>query len=405
MLGRSALFSVAIWIAFVGVLRIAVVPPESCGSPNRDAIAGAAVAAEGWLQRNQGLDGRYVYIYDHDTDTISSEYNEVRHAGVTMALYQAAGRFQDADALGAGDDGLAWMNENLIRQDGWAALAPGGGRAKLGASALMLVAVAERRLATADPQHDELMRELGRFIVALQRGDDGFYVAWLPAERAPQLEGTSRFFPGEAFWALALLHEAFPGEGWDGPARLAADFLTTRRDEVEDVSFPPLADQWTAYGLAEMVEWGLDDHHVAYARRLAERFGFLIRMEAQRQGSALGTLLRGGEIRAAATGTWVEGMAALWRLASVDERLADLRPEIKERLACAGGILAEQQVSGEESANYAEPGLVDGAWFIGGETRMDDQQHAFSGLLYTVDALDDRIQREPDAPMTTDASP
>jgi hypothetical protein len=405
MLGRSALLSVAFWIAFVGVLRIAVVPPESCGDANRDAITDAAVAAEGWLQRNQGSDGRYVYIYDRDSDTISSDYNEVRHAGVTMALYQAAGRFQDAEALDAADAGLAWMSENLIRQDGWAALAPGGGRAKLGASALMLVALAERRLATVDPQHDDLMRELGRFIVTLQRGDDGFYVAWLTAERSPQLEGTSRFFPGEAFWALALLHEAFPGEGWDRPARLAADFLTTRRDEVEDVSFPPLADQWTAYGLAEMVEWGLHDHHIDYARRLAGRFGFLIRVEAQRQGGPLGTLVRRWEIRAAAAGTWVEGMAALWRLASVDERLADLRPKIEERLICAGGILAEQQVSGEDADTYAQPDLVEGAWFVGGETRMDDQQHAFSGLLYTVDALDDRLHREPDAPMTNVASP
>ena len=405
MLGRSALLSVAFWIAFVGVLRIAVVPPESCGDADRGAIAEAAVAANGWLKRNQGSDGRYVYIYDHDSDTTSSDYNEVRHAGVTMALYQAAGRFEDAEALGTADAGLAWMSENLIRQDGWAALAPGGGKAKLGSSALMLVALAERRLATEDPQHDDLMRELGRFIVTLQGGDNGFYVAWLPAEGSPQREGSSRFFPGEAFWALALLHEAFPSEGWDGPARLAADFLTTRRDEVEDVSFPPLADQWTAYGLAEMVEWGLDDHHVDYARRLAGRFGLLIRVESQRQGGPMGSLLRRWEVRASAAGTWVEAMAALWRLASVDERLADLRPKIKERLICAGGILAEQQVSSDDAAGYAQPDLVEGAWFVGGETRMDDQQHALSGLLYTVDALDDRPQREPDAPMTGVTSP
>jgi hypothetical protein len=249
------------------------------------------------------------------------------------------------------------------------------------------------------------MRELGRFIVTLQGGDNGFYVAWLPSEGSPQREGSSRFFPGEAFWALALLHEAFPSEGWDGPARLAADFLTTRRDDVEDVSFPPLADQWTAYGLAEMVEWGLDDHHVDYARRLAGRFGLLIRVEAQRQGGAMGSLLRRWDTRASAAGTWVEAMAALWRLASVDERLADLKPKIKERLICAGGILAEQQVSSDDAAGYAQPDLVEGAWFIGGETRMDDQQHALSGLLYTVDALDDRPQREPDAPMTSVPSP
>jgi hypothetical protein len=29
---------------------------------------------------------------------------------------------------------------------------------------------------------------------------------------------------------------------------------------------------------------------------------------------------------------------------------------------------------------------------------MDDQQHAASGLIYTADALDDRVKREPDRP-------
>jgi hypothetical protein len=30
---------------------------------------------------------------------------------------------------------------------------------------------------------------------------------------------------------------------------------------------------------------------------------------------------------------------------------------------------------------------------------MDDQQHAFSGLLYTLDALEDRLLRTPDGPV------
>ncbi len=38
----------------------------------------------------QGDDGRYVYEYDRDTDRIAPGYNIVRHAGVTMSLYQLA---------------------------------------------------------------------------------------------------------------------------------------------------------------------------------------------------------------------------------------------------------------------------------------------------------------------------
>jgi hypothetical protein len=52
-----------------------------------------------------------------------------------------------------------------------------------------------------------------------------------------------------------------------------------------------------------------------------------------------------------------------------------------------------------EAATYPRPDLVRGAWVRAGGTRMDDQQHAFSGLLYTLDALEDRLLRTPDGPV------
>lgn len=399
MLRRSALLSIALWAAFAAFLRVAVVPPERCHVAGPGEIESAAVEAQRWMVRAQQPDGRYVYEYDRDANTIARDYNEVRHAGVTMALYQAAGRHGDAAALAAADRATAWMTANLVRREGWAALTlPGDDRAALGASALMLVSLAERRLATGDPVHDGLMRELGRFLVAMQRPDGGFHVAWVVGEGEPDRIGTSKYYPGEALWALALLHEAFPAEGWDRPAWLALDFVTMRRDEVEHVDFPPLADQWAAYGLAEMAEWGLSDAHIDYARRLAARFGLVTRVEAQREGDPLGTLLRGRKTRAAGMGTWVEAMGSLWRLASTDERMADLRPKLEERLACAASIMAARQVREDDARRYARPELARGAWFRAGLTRMDDQQHAFSGLRYAADAQRGRTQREPDAP-------
>ncbi len=99
-----------------------------------------------------------------------------------MALYQAAGRYGDAEALAVADRATAWMLDNLVEADGWVALAaPAGARAQLGSSALMAVALAERRLATGDDRYDDVMRGLGRFMVAMQRDDGGFHVAWLPA--------------------------------------------------------------------------------------------------------------------------------------------------------------------------------------------------------------------------------
>jgi hypothetical protein len=95
----------------------------------------------------------------------------------------------------------------------------------------------------------------------------------------------------------------------------------------------------------------------------------------------------------------VEGLASLWRLASIDERFADLKPKLEERLACSAGILVTRQIDREAGLESVNPTMLEGAWISRGETRMDDQQHALSGLLYALNALDDRARRAPTAPV------
>jgi hypothetical protein len=248
-------------------------------------------------------------------------------------------------------------------------------------------------LATSDTQYDGLLRELGRFLVRLQRDDGSFAVNWLLDARMPNPEGSSRYYPGESLFALTLLHDAFPDEGWGDAALNAVRYLVEERDAADRITFQPLPDQWLGYGLGEMADWGLDETAVEHVRRLAGRFGLLIRTEAQREGSWYGSLIRGQDVRAAGVGTWVEGLAGLWRAAATDPRLDDLEAPIRERLACGAGILAARQVSAEDAAEFSQPGLAQGAWFRGGETRMDDQQHALSGLLYTLDALTGKAER------------
>jgi hypothetical protein len=398
MLPRSFLLSVAVWAAFAGFLRIAVIPPESCGKTDAASLDAAAREATDWIIRNQLADGAYTYVYYPETDEVPSDYNMVRHAGVTMSLYQSAAHYQDEATLAAADAGLGWMIERLDSRHGWSAPFLPGEDARLGTAALMTVSLAERRLATGDTRYDDLLREIGRFMVSLQREDGNFAVGYDLSADAP-IDGTSRYYPGEALWALALLHEAFPGEGWDDAAWLDLDYLVTSRDVLEDIPFPPLPDQWLAYGLAEMAPWGLRENHIAHARRMAGRFGLLVRTESQRQGSDIGSLLRGRDARAAGIGTWVEALGSLWRLANTDERFANLEKTVKSRLVCSAGILAERQVDAQEAAEFPRPGLMQGVWYTRGETRMDDQQHALSGLLYTLDALNGDAQRAPETPV------
>jgi hypothetical protein len=399
VLPSSFLLTVAVWIAFAGFLRIAVVPPESCGRTDAASLDAAAREATAWLVRNQEPDGSYTYLYVPEEDRVPNQYNIVRHAGVTMSLYQSAAHYADRDTLQAADAGLDWLLEHLVRRHGWSAPLLSGQDPSLGAAALMTVSLAERRLATGDTRYDGLMHELGGYMLALQRDDGNFALAWDLSADAP-VAGTSRYYPGEALWALALLHEAFPGEGWDDAARRDLTYLITSRDDEAGFTFQPLPDQWLSYGLAEMAPWGLEDDALAHARRLAGRFGLLVRSEAQRQGSDLGRLVRGHRTaRAAGLGTWVEGLSSLWRLSTEDDRFAGLEAKIHERLVCSAGILAGRQVNASEAAESPRPGLMQGAWFARGETRMDDQQHALSGLLYTLDALDGDAERAPETPV------
>ena len=398
MLPRSFLLSVAVWAAFAGALRFAVIPPESCGKTDVASLDAAAREATDWIIRNQLEDGAYTYVYLPEQDLVPNDYNMVRHAGVTMSLYQSAAHYEDEATLAAADTALDWLIERLDHRHGWSAPYLPGEEAKLGTAALMTVSLAERRLATGDTQYDDLMREIGRFMVSLQREDGNFAVGYDLGADAP-IDGTSRYYPGEALWALALLHEAFPDEGWDEATWLDLDYLINNRDQIEDIPFPPLPDQWLAYGLAEMAPWGLEDEHIAHARRMAGRFGLLVRTESQRQGSDFGSLLRGRDARAAGVGTWVEALSSLWRLARDDERFADYEEKVKSRLVCSAGILAERQVDAEEAAEYPRPRLIQGAWHTRGETRMDDQQHALTGLIYTIKALDDDPRRAPETPV------
>lgn len=397
---RTLLIVASFWAVVLGATRILITPAETCGDSGAPDLRQAATAAAGWLERAAQPGGDYIYGYDKASNLISTEYNEVRHAGVTMALYQAAGRLGDADALVAADAGVSWMKERLEYRDGWAALpTPDGRRAKLGTAGLAVVALAERRTATGDDRYDDLMRDLGGFIAAMQRASGDFHAIWLFDTGAVDPVATSRFYPGEALWALTLLHEAFPGEGWDRRALRAARYLVEDRDEDEEIPFPPLPDHWLAYGLAEMAEWAppVDE---AFVRALAGRFGLLIRTEAQEGGlrPVLGkpTRLSGGSL-----GVLVEGLAAVWRIAAADPRLAEMRPAIEERLACGAAILVRRQAGKAEAATSARPALVEGAWFDEGVTRMDHQQHAFSALLYASDAIEGRGHREPVGRITT----
>jgi hypothetical protein len=236
-------------LALLLVLAFGVVaPPERCPSASPAELRRSAQASVDWLVRNQSPDGTWLYEYDARTRTATADYNVVRHAGVAMALYQAAAAGMPR-ALRSADRGTEWARDLLLERDGWAAFGSDG-RYATGASALLAAGLVTRREATGDERYDDVMRRLGRFVVAQTERSGAVLAEYDPVEAAPVPGVHSKYFTGEAYMALARLDRAFPGEGWGAAARRIGAYLATERDDAEG-HWPPIPDHWAAYGMAE----------------------------------------------------------------------------------------------------------------------------------------------------------
>jgi len=358
-----------------------VVPAEVCPAVTTADVAASVDGAITWLIGGQDESGRYLYGFDRDTGVESPSYNEARHAGVTMSLYQAHIALGRPDALSAADRGIGLALADMYDGPGWSAWRPFGD-VQVGPNGLLLAALSLRREATGEPIYDEIMRGIGRFLVSQQQPDGSIYNTWVVETRQPR-PTFGPFATGEAAWALALLDRAFPGEGWGEAAARTVDYMATDRN-VNEGHLTSLPDHWAAYTISDLRPDLLTESRIEFARHLAGFFGVRLRFEAQRRGSGINLWLRWYPGPPAGVGTAGEGIGALRRLAETDPRLADLAPAIDERLRCMAGYQHELQVL-EPTA----PSQEFGAWFYRGYTQMDDQQHVLSALLAALRTMEE----------------
>jgi small neutral amino acid transporter SnatA (MarC family) len=374
-------------LAFLLVVAFAVgAPPERCPTVTAPELKHSAQATVDWFVRNQKPDGTWLYEYDKGTDKASAEYNFVRHAGAVMGLYQAAGLGLPG-AVNSADAGAKWMIARLRKKGDWSAF-ESNGVSETGSSALLLAGLAVRRDATGEASADDIMKRLGRFLVAMTE-PSGAVSAYYDWGRGPRRGEYSKYYTGEAYWALARLHLLFPKEGWGKAADRIGAYLATKRDSAEH-HFPPIADHWAGYGLADTVQFPergnppLTQDELDYARKQAELFGAQARWVEVRAGR-WGLLARGPMVsRGGGYGVIDEGFTGLWRAAGEDPRLGDIRGAMAKQAVCVAGLAVDSQSGSAEAQASKNPSRVEGAWFRDGVTRMDDQQHALAGILRTI---------------------
>lgn len=377
----------ALWLVGGAIMRIGLVPAETCPPVTQSQVVTAIDEGANWLTRGLDEDDRFVYGYDRNDDELNLDYNIVRHAGATNMLYQAIAA-GDRSLLPAAERSFRYLSDRLFDHDDWTAIRGLGNQSPLGAAGFLVVTLSLRRDISGDTSEDELMRRIGRFILNQQLPDGSMLTAWDQRTEAPVPDTFGPFATGEALWGLTVLHRVFPEEGWLEPALLTAHYLATDRNRNEGY-IVRLPDHWAAYSLSELPASALDDTLIDYGRRLASFFAYRIRFESQRTGKGINLWVRWHPGPPAGVGTAGEGMGALYHLALREPRLADVRDDMAEVLTCFAGMMVTRQITAEQAADAPRPGLQRGAWFYRGYSQVDDQQHVLSGLLFSVPAFDD----------------
>ena len=281
-----------------------------------------------------------------------------------VTLYQADAAGIEG-ALAVADAGTAFVEANLVDTgDGGMSFGPADGTQRAGAAALVIAGLAERREHTGEDTYDDLLEALGTFLAGQVQPNGSVWGDWSPETQAAVPDTFSKFYTGEAFWALARLHTAFPDQGWDDPALRVMRYLAEDRDEAEGW-WPTIPDHWAAYGLAEVARWPggepggqLTDSARAYAHHQAELQSAQIRYESQRTNSFVSHYTRGRQTLGAGLGTIGEGFISLWRLAERDQAFDIDREALRQRTLCTTSVLIDRQVDGDEAETFPDLSLI-----------------------------------------------
>lgn len=237
----------------VELLRNHVIPNDPV---DLRSLSTSARAAADYLARSVDDKGKFDYKYTASTGRSSYAYNMLRHAGTSYSLAQAYSRFRDPAYMQATERSLDYLLARTELRDDPGRWGPDyrfiteDRKAKLGGSALALLAMCEYTEATGDRRYLGAMREFARFIVRMQDEDSGklaSYFDYGPTAEVPAAD--SIYYPGESVYALSRLYILDPDPLWLEVATRAARWLIVERDgDLEPGEVPH--DHWLMVALS-----------------------------------------------------------------------------------------------------------------------------------------------------------
>lgn len=333
-----------------------------------------------YLARNVGTNGRFRYHLDPATGAAMTGYNLLRHAGALLALARWVPVAADPFAMAAIDRSTAYLLAKLHHLPGRnLPCMASKGRAKLGGTALLILALLEVGRLPGQPDRVALCLALADHLISQQDGA-GDFRSVLYLDGSSPSGFNSNYYPGQAVLALSELYRA------SGEARLltaavkGADALLRR--EPMPLPRTDQADHWTIMALEALHRHRPDPAYAARVLDGAARIQELLISDdpgQQRQ-------FRFPDYGCGPAATRGEALAAAWRLAARGGQGEQARAAQGALTAIVDHCLAHQWLAGA---------AIDAAG-IGGfrrspndpSIRIDIVQHALlaiDGLLAAQD--------------------
>ena len=350
---------------------------------NSESLNRSANAAGCYLAGSVSPSGRFVYSYWPEHDACRPDYNILRHAGTTWAMFDLYQQIAEPALRDAAQRAVAYLVQSIrpCRHFG----APlqcvvERGQVKLGGQGLALVCLAKHAEVMATNEHLPLMQGMAEWIVRSQATNGRF-----SCHKASHHSGTvsrfeSGYYPGEAMLGLLRLY-ALDGEPrWLEAASRAAQWLIGVRDHGKTIARLD-HDHWLLYALNELHRHAPSPAYLEHTRKLVQAI-------TSTQHKAPGFAdWHGGWYkppRTTPTATRTEGLAAAYQLlrdhGGSHEELAEIKTAIEAGLR----FQLDNQYSPASSLYLPNPGRALGG-FRGaheqGEIRIDYVQHSLSAIL------------------------
>lgn len=268
-------------------------------------VAAMADAMQGWMMRQVGASGATTYKYWPASGQYSDANNMVRQFMGSACLALAAGR--DAEASQAMERNFRYNFSRFYREEGDFGIVDEGGKVKLGAAAVAVMAILNR----PDPApYQTQLDRLTRFILMMQRDNGRFRTFLRPEGR----DDNHNFYPGEALLALAMLHDRQPAPRL--AARIRAGFQHYRSWHRDDPN--PAFVPWHVQAYARFFRREGDAEMAAFVFEMSD---WLVTLQ-NRQGppDTRGEFFtpetaRFGPPHASSTGVYLEGLVEAFLLA------------------------------------------------------------------------------------------